>query len=269
MTGIWFSDSELIAHQAEWLGKLCPTLATESCFALKGGTALNVYWFDYPRVSVDLDLVFVPQKSREEFHTLTHAALRRVQSRIRNLYPAAVLRTEPLPGSSAAGKVMAAIGPIEVKMEVAVVHREILYPTVVRPVQPQAVAAFGTTSLPLLSFAETCAGKFNAALTRQHPRDLFDVGVILADAEISSETRTAFAVNLVTQSRPFAHMLNPRIKEIPPGPLVTLEIMASLLGPAGQPADPPPQSHHLARHAMPPHARGSPGVLAFLHTWEP
>ena len=230
MMPTWSSKSpsrDQLIRQAEWLGSLCPALAPESCFALKEGTALSVYWFDYPRLSVDLDLVFVPRKSREEFQTLTHEALHRVQSRIRNLYPAATLRTEPLPGSSAAGKVIVAMGPLEVKMEVATVHRETLYPTQVRPVQPQAVPTFGKTSLPLLSFSETCAGKFNAALTRQHPRDLFDVGVILEHAEISPETRTAFAVNLITQPRPFAHMLNPRLKAIPPEALEILTRMTT------------------------------------------
>ena len=92
-------------------------------FRPQGRNRLECVLVRLSRLSVDLDLVFVPRKSREEFQTLTHEALHRVQSRIRNLYPAATLRTEPLPGSSAAGKVIVAMGPLEVKMEVATVHR--------------------------------------------------------------------------------------------------------------------------------------------------
>ncbi len=115
----------------------------------------------------------------------------------------------PLPGSSAIGKLLVALEGAEVKLEVNPVHRESLYAPVRRGTQPAALGMFPDMSLQLLSFAETCAGKFNAALTRQHVRDLFDTRIILDAEAITPEVRTAFVVNLLTQAKPFAHMLCP------------------------------------------------------------
>ncbi len=220
-----FSDRNPIEQQSQLLARLFPVVKPETCFALKGGTALNVYWFNFPRMSVDLDLVFLPCVSRTEFHRSTDRALARIQKRMGNIHPPVQVTCLPLPGSQATGKLWVKAGQVEVKIEVAAVHRESLYPPVLRNVQPRAVPLFGNTSLQLLSFAETCAGKFNAALTRQHPRDLFDVGIILESTQVTNDTRTAFVVNLLTQSRPLAHMLKPQIKNLEPGAIAVLEHM--------------------------------------------
>lgn len=42
-----------------------PHVAAEECFALKGGTAINFFWRDFPRLSVDIDLTYLPIESRE------------------------------------------------------------------------------------------------------------------------------------------------------------------------------------------------------------
>ena len=40
--------------QAELLVRVLPNIARETCFALKGGTAINLFVRDLPRVSVTL-----------------------------------------------------------------------------------------------------------------------------------------------------------------------------------------------------------------------
>ncbi len=51
--------------QAELLIRIMPFIADESCFAIKGGTAINLFIRDLPRLSVDIDLVYLPVGKRE------------------------------------------------------------------------------------------------------------------------------------------------------------------------------------------------------------
>ncbi len=52
--------------QAYLMLRLLPYVAKEKCFGLKGGTAINLFVRDMPRLSVDIDLTYLPLKSREE-----------------------------------------------------------------------------------------------------------------------------------------------------------------------------------------------------------
>ena len=52
--------------QVRLLLRCLPEINQESCFALKGGTAINFFVRDLPRVSVDIDLTYLPMKSRQE-----------------------------------------------------------------------------------------------------------------------------------------------------------------------------------------------------------
>jgi hypothetical protein len=44
---------------------LLPSVAKQSCFALKGGTAINLFVRDMPRLSVDIDLAYLPVEDRD------------------------------------------------------------------------------------------------------------------------------------------------------------------------------------------------------------
>lgn len=52
--------AELYRRQAALLVRTLPFVATETCFALKGGTAINLFLRDMPRLSVDIDLAYLP-----------------------------------------------------------------------------------------------------------------------------------------------------------------------------------------------------------------
>lgn len=52
--------------------QVLPFVAAHNCFALKGGTAINLFVRDFPRLSVDIDLVFLSMKDRgEALQTIT------------------------------------------------------------------------------------------------------------------------------------------------------------------------------------------------------
>lgn len=60
------SFHEMYRRQASLLIKILPYIAEEDCFALKGGTAINFFVRDMPRLSVDIDLTYLPVSSRDE-----------------------------------------------------------------------------------------------------------------------------------------------------------------------------------------------------------
>ncbi|HKJ09166.1 MAG TPA: nucleotidyl transferase AbiEii/AbiGii toxin family protein [Gammaproteobacteria bacterium] len=67
-----------------------------------------------------------------------------------------------------------------------------------------------------LSPNELYAGKLVAALDRQHPRDLFDVMLLLEHEGISSELVDLLVIYLVSSNRPIAELLAPNLQPIQP-----------------------------------------------------
>ena len=57
---------ERALRQVNLLIRLLPFIAQEDCFALKGGTAINLFVRDLPRLSVDIDLVYLPIEERAQ-----------------------------------------------------------------------------------------------------------------------------------------------------------------------------------------------------------
>jgi Nucleotidyl transferase AbiEii toxin, Type IV TA system len=74
--------AELYRRQAALLVSVVPFVAVEKSFALKGGTAINLFVRDLPRISVDLDLAYLPVADRDTSLTAIDAALRRVSASI-------------------------------------------------------------------------------------------------------------------------------------------------------------------------------------------
>jgi predicted nucleotidyltransferase component of viral defense system len=70
--------SEIFEMQVALLVRVLPYVATENCFALKGGTAINLFIRDLPRLSVDIDLVYLPIEDRETSLIGIRSALSRI-----------------------------------------------------------------------------------------------------------------------------------------------------------------------------------------------
>jgi predicted nucleotidyltransferase component of viral defense system len=70
--------------QAELMLKTIPHVAAETCFALKGGTAINLFVRDMPRLSVDIDLTYLPvDKPRDAALNKMSDALARIADAIK------------------------------------------------------------------------------------------------------------------------------------------------------------------------------------------
>jgi predicted nucleotidyltransferase component of viral defense system len=160
-------------RQVQLLVAVLPVVAEERCFALKGGIAINFFVRDMPRLSVDIDLAYLPGGDRASALREIDAALQRTRVGLQSDSPPFDVRiTKRQDGYACAMSVRE--GAATVKIEVSPVLRGTVFPTVDRRILPRAEEAFGFAEVPVLSFEDLFAGKLVAALDRQHPRDLFD-----------------------------------------------------------------------------------------------
>lgn len=196
------------------LVRVLPHVAEEPDFALKGGTAINLFHRAMPRLSVDLDLTFLPVADRETSLAAIDVGLRRMAAAIERGIPASHARSVPHPATGTVTKVIIQRGRAQVKLEVTPVLRGCVYAPDVREVHPFVERRFGFARTQLVSFADLYAGKLVAALDRQHPRDLFDVRELLAHEGIDSRTRRAFLAYLISHDRPIAEVLEARPKDL-------------------------------------------------------
>jgi hypothetical protein len=176
---------------------------------LKGGTAINLFVRNMPRLSVDIDLTYLPVSSREESLAAIDAAMRRIVARIRKALPKAVITPMTTLPEKAVIKLLVRSSDVQVKIEVTPVLRGCVYEPELRRVSSLVENAFGFAEIHVVSFADLYAGKLVAALDRQHPRDLFDVRDLLANEGIDDALRRAFIVYLISHNRPMPEVLNP------------------------------------------------------------
>jgi len=206
--------SERYQHQVVLLVETLPFVAAEEDFALKGGTAINLFVRDMPRLSVDIDLTYLPVAGRPESLAAIDAGMKRM----------AVAIGEGLPGVKVNEVVNRAEGIItkltlqktdaQIKSEVTPVLRGCVFDPEMRSVLPKVEETFGFAETQVVSFSDLYAGKIVAALDRQHPRDLFDIRDLLANEGISDDLRRAFIIYLISHDRPISEVVVPRRKDI-------------------------------------------------------
>lgn len=196
-------------QQVALLIRTIPFVAQEECFALKGGTAINLFVRDLPRLSVDIDLTHLPVEDRALSLTAIDAAMVRIKERIESGIPGATVVPSRSAGDNIITKLIVRSEGVQIKIEVTPVLRGTVYDPVVMSVVPSVEDTFGFAEMQVVSFADLYAGKIVAALDRQHPRDLFDVRDLLASEGISDELRRAFLVYLISHNRPMAEVLAP------------------------------------------------------------
>jgi len=195
-------------HQIDLLITVLPLVAEETCFALKGGTAINLFVRAMPRLSVDIDLTYLPLESRPLSLVAITTALSHLAQRI-----STVLRNTTVDVlKDAQGnilKLMILRQGVKIKIEVSPVMRGSLLTPVIMDVNPQVENQFSFVSMPVLDWHELYAGKLCAALDRQHPRDLYDVSILLEHEGITDKLMNVFIVYLICGNRPIAEMLAP------------------------------------------------------------
>ena len=196
---------------AELVVRLLPFVARHKEFALKGGTAIDFFVRAMPRLSVDIDLVWLSRAPRETALPAMRNALARLGRDIAAGVPGIRVRAE----DARDGLRLALLAHgVRTKIEVNPVIRGSVWPSTVRPVHPAVEATMGYSENRLLSFDDLYAGKICAALDRQHPRDLFDIAVLLDNEGLRPSLIATFLIYLASHRRPAAELLEPNRKPI-------------------------------------------------------
>ena len=202
------------SNQVRLLISVLPFVAKEKCFALKGGTAINLFIRDMPRLSVDIDLAYLPIQDRETSLNEIDVAMKRIEKQITSTFSGAEVSKSLLPSTDKCIRLTIKHNGTQIKIEVTPVIRGSINPTVVKSISFNTEAKYGTVSMKLLSFEDLYGGKICAALDRQHPRDLFDVHYLLQNEGITEALKNTFIVYLLSHPRPIAELLAPRMKDI-------------------------------------------------------
>ena len=197
---------------ARLLAQVAPLVFVDDTFALKGGTAINLFVRHMPRLSVDLDLVFVDHGlPRDEALARINGAIREAAQRLEKRG----LQVHAPKAGAGETKLLVRSGTVQVKIEVNYVMRGTVYPVRRAALTPTARdLLMADLEIPVLSLEDVYGGKLVAALDRQHPRDLFDVMQLFAHEGITPGIRRAFVVYLACSGRPVHEVLFPSLRDI-------------------------------------------------------
>jgi predicted nucleotidyltransferase component of viral defense system len=198
---------------ARLLTQVAPFVFFDDTFALKGGTAINLFLRDMPRLSVDLDLIF------PDYRLPRAQALTRIGAALRDSADRLVRRGfEAQPIQAAGGdetKLIVRRDGIAVKIEVNTVMRGTVHPVRMASLTPYAQETLSADlTIPVASVADVYGGKLVAAMDRQHPRDLFDVMQLVRNDGITPAIRRAFVVYLASHNRPIHEVLFPTLRDV-------------------------------------------------------
>jgi predicted nucleotidyltransferase component of viral defense system len=194
---------------------IAPAVFRSGLFAMKGGTALNLFVQDMPRLSVDIDVVFVDHALDRE------SALAAIGAELRDIRRALLHRGPDarLPGNAKGDEVRLNIrsADVQVKVEVNFVFRGTMLRVRHEPLTPSAQDLFTTeVTLPILATTGLYGSKLVAAMDRQHPRDIFDVLYMLQRFEWMPEVVDCFVAYLAGHNRPVHEVLFGPAKPLEP-----------------------------------------------------
>ncbi len=192
-------------NQVALLLQVLPEVAKEPCFALHGGTAINLFIRDMPRLSVDIDLTYIPLEDRNTSLKNIVNALERIKVHIEKILSEVqiTLNKEIL-------KLQINTSKAQIKIEVNQINRGLLGESVQLFLCEKAQEEFDAfCAIPTVSLGQLYGGKICAALDRQHPRDLFDVKYLLQNEGFTNDIKIGFMLCLLSSNRPLVEMLQP------------------------------------------------------------
>ncbi len=195
--------------QVSLLLSVLPEVAKEPCFALHGGTAINLFVRDMPRLSVDIDLIYVIIEDRQTTLSNINQALLRIKDNIETLNPRIrVMHREQT------CKLQISENGVQIKIEVNMVGRGTLEQPEKIPLCASAQEQFDVfCSIAVVPKSQLYGGKICAALDRQHPRDLFDIKLLLENEGFSEDIKRGFLFGLLSSDRPAHELLKPRLQD--------------------------------------------------------
>ena len=201
--------NEAFKRQVSLVLDTLPEIAKEECFALHGGTAINLFARDMPRLSVDIDLTYVPIANRESSISDIVKSLAEIETRLKKIKPGLItsLQKQKL-------KLQIAHLGAQIKIEVNQINRGCISDPENRILCIKAQEMFDAfCEIKTVPNSQLFGGKIIAALDRQHPRDMFDIKHLLEDDGIDDDIKPGFILCLLSSNRPIYELLNPQMKD--------------------------------------------------------
>lgn len=200
--------------QVKLLLEVLPHVSNEECFALKGGTAINMFIRDMPRLSVDIDLMYLRVEDRQTSLQNIALAFERIARSIESSIKGSKVHRLAQRGDETLSKLQVEKNGIRIKIEASPVSRGTVREPSVLSVSPRVEEEFGFIETSVVHLDDLYAGKLCAALDRQHPRDFFDVRGLLENEGISDALMDVFIVYLISSNQPISKLLQPNLIDI-------------------------------------------------------
>lgn len=197
--------------QVRLLLRVLPHLDRIPDFAMKGGTAINLFLRPLPRLSVDIDLVYLPIEDRPASLKKIEANLGLLKQSVEKEVGIKSCRLEVKPEYS---KLYIEDQSSIIKVEPNSLLRGTIFSCAKVNTHPFVKKEFGfEAKVNLIDSREIYAGKFCAAIDRQHPRDFFDVREIMKEITKTEleEFRSPFCVYMAMTGRPIHELLNSKL----------------------------------------------------------
>jgi predicted nucleotidyltransferase component of viral defense system len=196
-------------NQASLLLRVIPEIAKDTRFALHGGTAINMFVRNMPRLSVDIDLTYLPIENREQSFETICVALLKICERIKSRFPELQIQHK-----IEIHKLIIANRDAIIKVEVSPIIRGSLGVVTEMQLCEKAQNTFDTfCSIQIVSSGQLYGGKVCAAMDRQHPRDFFDVKYLLQHEGFTPAIKEGFLFRLLSSERSIQDVLFPKLQD--------------------------------------------------------
>jgi len=201
--------NEQYGLQAKLVVSVLRHIARENIFALKGGTAINFFVQNFPRLSVDIDLAYIGFEKRAEAINIINSTLDKMVNDLKRVNISSAVTTS----EGDLKRIVCSNSETKIKIDMNYTARGYAYPPIIKPLNIKLQKEFGELEMQLLSIAELYGGKICAALNRQHPRDLFDIKILFDNEGITEEIKNGFIVCLLGDNGSPYELLAPNIKD--------------------------------------------------------
>ncbi|MEM8566225.1 MAG: nucleotidyl transferase AbiEii/AbiGii toxin family protein [Bacteroidota bacterium] len=201
--------NDIYRGQVSLLLSVLPEIAKEKCFALHGGTAINLFVREMPRLSVDIDLTYLPIEDRQTSLSNIADALEKVKEQVLKVLPKAKVQHQ-----KEVSKLQVSNRGFQIKVEVNQTNRGVLSDPIEYQLCETAQDQFDAfCSIAIVPLSQLYGGKICAALDRQHPRDLFDVKYLLQSEGITEEIKKGVLLLALSSNRPTHELLQPNLQD--------------------------------------------------------
>ena len=195
--------NDMYRRQVALLIRVMPLVFKIKDFAVHGGTAINLFHRNLPRYSVDIDVTYIPMEDRNTSLAKINSHLSALKTAIEKAVPGIRVIHKP-----DVWKLQCTKDGTTIKIEVNGTKRGILSDTEKIQLCEKAKEEFGMSCFAnIVSWSQLYGGKIAAALSRQHPRDLFDCRGITSDD--FGAVKNGFMLCLLGSDKPIIESLNP------------------------------------------------------------